>query len=120
MWVLTIPRPAFSATQAMVRSSSKPVTARHAMLPLDSRTGCVWEVGLALGSPSGTFSPPNISPDPRDDIVKMLTDGHAPQLRRIGLSMADVVTNSASLPLPDREARALICCLRQLAIHPTR
>jgi mono/diheme cytochrome c family protein len=54
---------------------------------------------------------PNITPEgvgnwSRDDIVKMLTDGHTPKLRPVGSSMADVVTNTASLPLADREAIA--------------
>jgi mono/diheme cytochrome c family protein len=40
------------------------------------------------------------------DIVEALTTGHTPQLRRIGSSMADVVTDTAALPLSDRQAIA--------------
>jgi mono/diheme cytochrome c family protein len=52
---------------------------------------------------------PNITPAgigrwSRDDLVRMLTDGHTPELRQVGSSMADVVTNAAALPLADREA----------------
>jgi mono/diheme cytochrome c family protein len=42
----------------------------------------------------------------RDDLVAMLTDGYTPERRRIGSSMADVVTNTAALPLSDRKAIA--------------
>jgi len=54
---------------------------------------------------------PNITPAgighwSNDDIVGALTTGHTPQLRRIGSSMADVVTNTAALPLSDRQAIA--------------
>jgi mono/diheme cytochrome c family protein len=41
-----------------------------------------------------------------EDIVEALTSGHTPQLRRIGSSMADVVTDTAALKLSDREAIA--------------
>jgi mono/diheme cytochrome c family protein len=54
---------------------------------------------------------PNITPAgigswSSNDIVKALTTGHTPQLRRIGSSMADVVTDTASLKLSDRQAIA--------------
>ena len=54
---------------------------------------------------------PNITPSgirgwARDDIVGVLTDGHTPERRQIGSSMADVVTNTAALPLSEREAIA--------------
>jgi mono/diheme cytochrome c family protein len=54
---------------------------------------------------------PNITPAgiggwSRDDLSRVLTDGHTPELRQIGSSMADVVTNTAALPLADRTAIA--------------
>jgi mono/diheme cytochrome c family protein len=54
---------------------------------------------------------PNITPAgiggwSRDEVVKVLTDGHTPASRQVGSSMADVVTDTAALPLPDREAIA--------------
>jgi mono/diheme cytochrome c family protein len=59
----------------------------------------------------GTGYVPNITPAgigrwSRDDVVRVLTGGHTPELRPIGSSMADVVTNTASLPLADRVAIA--------------
>jgi mono/diheme cytochrome c family protein len=54
---------------------------------------------------------PNITPagignwSPQD-LVEALTSGHTPELRQIGSSMADVVSNSAALPASDREAIA--------------
>jgi mono/diheme cytochrome c family protein len=52
---------------------------------------------------------PNITPAgigywSQQDIVEALTSGHTPQLRKIGSSMADVVTDTAALPLSDRQA----------------
>jgi mono/diheme cytochrome c family protein len=41
-----------------------------------------------------------------DDLLQVLTDGHTPGLRRVGSSMADVVTNMAALPEQDRIAIA--------------
>ena len=41
------------------------------------------------------------------DIIEALTSGHTPELRRIGSSMADVVTDTAALPLSDRQAIAV-------------
>ena len=54
---------------------------------------------------------PNITPSgighwSRADTVRVLTDGHTPESRQIGSSMADVVSNTADLPLADREAIA--------------
>jgi mono/diheme cytochrome c family protein len=54
---------------------------------------------------------PNITPYgigrwSRQDIVEALTTGHTPELRQIGSSMADVVTNTAALPPQDRDAIA--------------
>ena len=54
---------------------------------------------------------PNITPFgighwSRADMVRVLTDGHTPESRQIGSSMADVVSNTADLPLADREAIA--------------
>jgi mono/diheme cytochrome c family protein len=40
------------------------------------------------------------------DIVEALSSGHTPELRQIGSSMADVVTDTAALPLSDRQAIA--------------
>jgi mono/diheme cytochrome c family protein len=42
-----------------------------------------------------------------EDIVEALTTGHTPQLRQIGSSMADVVTDTAALKLSDRQAIAV-------------
>jgi mono/diheme cytochrome c family protein len=41
-----------------------------------------------------------------EDIVEVLTSGHTPRLRRVGSSMADVVTDTAALKLSDRQAIA--------------
>jgi mono/diheme cytochrome c family protein len=54
---------------------------------------------------------PNITPAgighwSRRDIVEALSTGHTPELRRIGSSMADVISNLAALPQSDREAIA--------------
>jgi mono/diheme cytochrome c family protein len=55
---------------------------------------------------------PNITPAgighwTNEDIVEALTSGHTPDLRRIGSSMADVVTDTAALTLSDRQAIAV-------------
>jgi mono/diheme cytochrome c family protein len=55
---------------------------------------------------------PNITPAgighwSSEEIVEALTSGHTPDLRRIGSSMADVVTDTAALPLSDRQAIAV-------------
>jgi hypothetical protein len=54
---------------------------------------------------------PNITPIgignlSHDEVVTLLTDGHTPELRPVGSSMADVITNTAALPLADRQAIA--------------
>jgi mono/diheme cytochrome c family protein len=54
---------------------------------------------------------PNITPAgighwTRQDIVEALTTGHTPELRQIGSSMADVVTNLAALRQNDRQSIA--------------
>jgi mono/diheme cytochrome c family protein len=54
---------------------------------------------------------PNITPAgigdwSSEDIVEVLTSGHTPRLRRVGSSMADVVTDTAALKLSDRQAIA--------------
>jgi mono/diheme cytochrome c family protein len=54
---------------------------------------------------------PNITPAgiggwASEDIVEVLTSGHTPRLRRVGSSMADVVTDTAALKLSDRQAIA--------------
>jgi mono/diheme cytochrome c family protein len=55
---------------------------------------------------------PNITPAgignwSSEDIVEALTSGRTPRLRQIGSSMADVVTDTASLPRSDRQAIAV-------------
>ncbi len=50
---------------------------------------------------------PNLTPDhlghwSAEDIVAMLKTGYTPDLRFVGSSMADVVTNTATLPESDR------------------
>ena len=55
---------------------------------------------------------PNITPAgigdwSSEDIVEVLTSGHTPRLRRVGSSMADVVTDTAALKLSDRQAIAV-------------
>ena len=54
---------------------------------------------------------PNITPAgigdwSSEDIVEVLTSGRTPRLRRVGSSMADVVTDTAALKLSDRQAIA--------------
>jgi len=63
---------------------------------------------------SGTGFVPNITQAPigllhwsKADIVQALTTGETPQGRRIGSSMADVVTDTAALPEADRGAIAV-------------
>jgi mono/diheme cytochrome c family protein len=62
-------------------------------------------------NPEGIGFAPNITPArigswSQADIVRLLTDGHAPNGRVAGASMADVVANTAALPQEDREAIA--------------
>jgi mono/diheme cytochrome c family protein len=59
----------------------------------------------------GTGFVPNITPTgiggwSRDDLVELLTTGRTPDGRRVASSMADVVLNTAALPLADRQAIA--------------
>lgn len=60
----------------------------------------------------GTGFVPNITPARigdwrQEDMVTLLTTGRRPDGRRVGSSMADVVANTADLPLADREAIAV-------------
>jgi mono/diheme cytochrome c family protein len=62
-------------------------------------------------NPEGIGFAPNITPArlgswTQADLVRLLTDGRTPSGRVAGGSMADVVTNTATLPLADREAIA--------------
>lgn len=62
-------------------------------------------------NPEGIGFAPNITPArlgswSQADIVRLLTDGHTPSGRVAGGAMADVVTNTATLPQDDREAIA--------------
>ena len=55
---------------------------------------------------------PNITPTgigdwSSEDFVEVLTSGHTPRLRQVGSSMADVVTDTATLKLSDRQAIAV-------------
>jgi mono/diheme cytochrome c family protein len=59
----------------------------------------------------GTGFIPNVTPTgigqwSREDLVELLTSGRTPDGRRVASSMADVVINTASLPLEDRQAIA--------------
>jgi mono/diheme cytochrome c family protein len=65
---------------------------------------------------------PNITPDrlgwwSASDVAGMLTTGYTPDLRFVGSSMADVVTNTASLPQSDRDAIAIY--VKALPPRPT-
>jgi mono/diheme cytochrome c family protein len=65
---------------------------------------------------------PNLTPDhlgrwSSDDVVAALTTGHTPDLRFVGSSMADVVTNTATLPSEDRAAIAAY--IKSLPGRPT-
>ncbi|RUM24187.1 alkylated DNA repair protein [Rhizobium vallis] len=70
----------------------------------------------------GTGYVPNITPAgigswSEADIVKMLATGNTPAHGRVGSSMADVVTNTQSLPEGDRQAIARY--IKSLAPKPT-
>jgi mono/diheme cytochrome c family protein len=70
----------------------------------------------------GTGFVPNITPHAiagwtADDLVTVLTTGRTPDLRIVGGSMADVVTNMAALPESDR--RAVAAFVRALPARPT-
>lgn len=61
--------------------------------------------------PEGLGFVPNITPDrighwSQAEVAEMLRSGHTPELRFVGSSMADVVTNTAALPQEDRDAIA--------------
>ena len=65
---------------------------------------------------------PNITPDHLsrwsvDDVADLLKTGRTPDLRFVGSSMADVVTNTASLPQSDRDAIAIY--VKSLPPRPT-
>ena len=76
MWVLTIPRPAFSAAQAMALEQGGDAARGKVIFEAGDCASCHASPGqpdrlrlgggMALGSPFGTFFPPNISSDPRD------------------------------------------------------
>jgi mono/diheme cytochrome c family protein len=82
-WLVTVPRPAFDATQA--DSVDQGGNAQHGKLIFDAGDCASCHAspgqpdrlrlggGLALRSPFGTFYPPNISPDPRDGIGRWRT-----------------------------------------------
>jgi mono/diheme cytochrome c family protein len=72
--------------------------------------------------PEGTGFIPNITPAQigdwsEDDIVALLTTGRTPSGKRVGSSMADVVTNTAMLPESDR--RAIAVFIKSLPARPT-
>ena len=73
-------------------------------------------------NPEGIGFAPNITPTgigrwSEDDIVRTLTTGETPSLRFVGATMADVVTNTATLSEADR--RAIAVYLRSLPATPT-
>jgi mono/diheme cytochrome c family protein len=98
-WVLTGPRPAFTATQAAALEQGGDATRGKLVFDAGDCASCHTSPGqpdrlrlgggLALGSPFGTFFPPNISPDPRDgtgrwrtiDLVNALMSGVSPDNR---------------------------------------
>jgi mono/diheme cytochrome c family protein len=72
--------------------------------------------------PEGVGFVPNITPGriahwSETDLVEVLTSGRTPDHGRVGSSMSDVVTNTASLPLTDRIAIARY--IRSLRPLPT-
>ncbi len=72
--------------------------------------------------PEGVGFVPNITPArigswSVDQIVEVLTSGRTPHGRKIGSTMADVVTNTAMLPESDR--RAIAVYLKSLPPRPT-
>jgi mono/diheme cytochrome c family protein len=75
--------------------------------------GAVKSATRFAGGPDqeGVVYVPNITPDrighwTANDLVTVLTTGYTPDLRYVGSSMADVVSNTASLPESDRDAIA--------------
>jgi mono/diheme cytochrome c family protein len=72
--------------------------------------------------PEGTGFIPNITPAQigdwsEDDIVELLTSGHTRAGNRVGSTMSDVVSNTATLPGSDR--RAIAVYLKSLPPRPT-
>jgi mono/diheme cytochrome c family protein len=72
--------------------------------------------------PSDTGYVPNITPDKTShwtvaDFMRTLTTGYTPDLRFVGSSMADVVTNTALLPESDR--RAIATYIKSLPVRAT-
>jgi mono/diheme cytochrome c family protein len=72
--------------------------------------------------PTGTGFAPNITPTgigswTEDDVARMLADGRTPDLRVVGSSMAEVVTNTSELPESDR--RAIATYVKTLVARPT-
>lgn len=72
--------------------------------------------------PAGTGFYPNLTPTrlgnwTEKDIVEVLTTGRTPDHGRVGSSMADVVTNTATLPETDRDAIAAY--IKSLPPKPT-
>lgn len=74
-------------------------------------------------NPEGIGFAPNLTPDgigkrySEDDLVKLLTSGETPNLRLVGATMSDVVTNTAMLPESDR--RAIAIYIKSLPPRPT-
>jgi mono/diheme cytochrome c family protein len=73
-------------------------------------------------NPEQAGSAPNITPDrigswSKADIAEVLTSGRTPDLRYVGATMADVVTNIAQLPASDRAAIAAY--IKSLPAIPT-
>ncbi len=73
-------------------------------------------------NPEQAGSAPNITPDrigtwSEADIAEVLTSGRTPDLRYVGATMADVVTNLAELPASDRAAMAAY--IKSLPALPT-
>lgn len=72
--------------------------------------------------PSGTGFAPNITPAgigwwSDADLERLLRDGHTPDMRTVGSSMASVVDNMATLPPADRHA--IVSYVRSLRARPT-
>src|SRR5690242_12531266 len=98
-WVLTKPTPAIEATQAAALEHGGDAARGKLIFDAGDCASCHASPGqsdrlrlgggLALGSPFGTFFPPNISPDPRDgigawrtiDLANALMSGVSPEGR---------------------------------------
>jgi mono/diheme cytochrome c family protein len=82
-WVLTAPRPAFAEGDSAALESGGDATRGQVIFAAGQCASCHASPGqgdrlrlgggLALGSPFGTFYPPNISPDPEDGIGRWRT-----------------------------------------------